>query len=142
SANWSPNNDKIVFVSNRGGGPQVYIMDADGNNAQRISFVSSNYCTSPAWSPKGDKIAFVCRADGGFNIFTVNPDGSEAQQLTSTGSNEDPDWSPDGRYIVFSSTFGRGVFNLALMRADGSNVRRLTNSRGGDFEPTWGPVPQ
>ncbi|MBN8551190.1 MAG: PD40 domain-containing protein, partial [Deltaproteobacteria bacterium] len=143
SPNWSPDNSKIVFVSNRAGGPQIYVMNADGSDARRISFVSSNYCTSPAWSPKGDKIAFVCRADSGFQLFVSNADGSGPMQLTSMGDNEDPDWSPDGRYLVFATTFGRGMgFNLALMRSDGTNTRQLTQSRGGDFEPAWGPMPQ
>lgn len=143
SPTWSPDNTKIAFVSNRAGGPQVYVMGADGSDPHRISFVTSNYCTSPAWSPKGDKIAFVCRADSGFQMFIANADGSDALQMTSSGDNEDPDWSPDGRYLVFATTFGRGgAFNLALMRSDGTNVRQLTQGRGGDFEPTWGPMPQ
>lgn len=141
SAAWSPDERKIAFCSNRGGGPQIYTMNSDGSGVNRISFVNSNYCTSPAWSPRGDKVAFVCRADRGFQIFTVNPAGGEALQLTSAGDNEDPDWSPDGRYLVFATTFGRGaVFNLALMRDDGSNIRQLTQSRGGDYEPAWGPI--
>lgn len=140
SPDYSPDESKIVFCSDRAGGPQIYIMNADGSGAHRISFVSSNYCTSPSWSPKGDKIAFVCRADSGFQMFIADADGSNALQLTSSGDNEDPDFSPDGRYIVFATTFGkRGVFNLALMRSDGSSTHQLTSSRGGDYEPTWGP---
>ena len=139
---WSPDHSQILFVSNRGGGPQIYLMDSAGDAPHRISYTSSNYCTSPAWSPKGDKVAFVCRADRGHQLFIANPDGSGAEQLTSLGSNEDPDWSPDGRYIVFATTFGKGpVFNLALMRADGSGIRQLTNSRGGDTDPAWSPMP-
>ena len=140
SPDWSPDERQISFVSNRSGGPQVYVMNKDGSNSRRISFVGSNYCTSPSWSPKGDKIAFVCRAERGFQIFSVNPDGSSALQLTSYGSNEDPDWSPNGRYIVFATTFGKGsTFHLAMMRNDGSNLRQLTTSRSGDYEPSWGP---
>lgn len=142
SPDLSPQQDKLVFCSNRAGGPQIYTMGVDGSAPVRISFVSSNYCTSPVWSPKGDKIAFVCRADRGFNIFVSNIDGTQAQQLTSFGDNEDPDWSPDGRYLVFSSTgFGNGYApSLALMRSDGSSIKQLTASRIGDFEPAWGPV--
>lgn len=138
---WSPDDSKIAFCSNRSGGPQIYTMNSDGTNAKRISFVSSNYCTSPSWSPKGNRIAFVCRADSGFQIFVANEDGSSPLQLTSAGDNEDPDWSPDGRYMVFATTFGRGgPFSLALMREDGSHIRQLTQSRGGDFDPAWGPI--
>ena len=141
SPSYSPDGSQLAFCSNRGGGPQIYVMGSDGSGAHRVSFVSSNYCTSPSWSPKGDKIAFVCRADGGFNIFTTGVNGGSALQLTSYGNNEDPDWSPDGRYLVFSSTMGGGgAYSLALMRYDGAGVKQLTKSRGGDFEPTWGPI--
>jgi TolB protein len=141
SPDWSADDSSVVFCSNRAGGPQIYVMDASGSNAHRISFVSSNYCTSPRWSPKGDKIAFVCRADSGFQIFVVDPSGSNALQLTSLGDNEDPDWSPNGRYLVFSTTFGKHQgYVLGLMRNDGSSMKQLTTSRGGDFQPNWGPL--
>ncbi len=141
SPDLSPDGNQIAFVSNRSGGPQIYVMSAEGGEARRISFMNSNYCTSPAWSPKGNRIALVCRADGGFQLYTVSPDGSEPLQLTSGGDNEDPDWSPDGRYLVFATTFGRGyATSLALMRDDGSNMRALTKGRVADSEPDWGPL--
>lgn len=141
SPDYSPDGSQIVFVSNRSGGPQIYVMGADGGGARRISFMNSNYCTSPSWSPKGNRIALVCRADGGFQLFTVNPDGSDPLQMTSGGDNEDPDWSPDGRYIVFATTFGKGyASSLAIMRDDGSNMRALTKGRVADSEPDWGPL--
>ncbi|NMC64163.1 MAG: hypothetical protein GYA55_13445 [SAR324 cluster bacterium] len=140
SGQWSPDESQIVFCSNRGGGPQIYVMNANGSDVHRISFVSSNYCTSPAWSPKGDKITFICRADAGFNVFVSAPDGSNPMQLTSYGDNEDPTWSPDGRYIAFSSTLGKGVIpSIALIRADGAGLKQITKSRSGDYNPAWGP---
>ena len=140
SPHFSKDYSKVAFCSNRAGGPQIYTMNNDGSDVRRVSFVTSNYCTSPSYSPKGDKIAFVCRADAGFQIFVANVDGSNPQQLTSYGDNEDPDWSPDGRYLVFGSTLGKSsVFSLALIRADGSNLKQLTTGRGGDSQPSWGP---
>jgi len=137
----SPDGSRIVFCSNRGGGPQIYVMGSDGSNPTRVSFGASNYCTSPAWSPTGDKIAYVCRADGSFNIFVADPDGSNVVQLTSSGSNEDPEFSPDGRYLTFATTAFGGGFSVAMMKTDGTSMKRLTSSRGGDSEPAWGPMP-
>lgn len=138
---FSPDGRQIAFCSDRAGSPQIYVMNSDGSAARRVSFVTSNYCTSPAWSPKGSKLAFVCRADSGFHLFTAGLDGSNPLQLTSAGSNEDPDWSPDGRYIVFATTFWRrGIPSIALIRSDGSGLNQLTNGRGGDFDPVWGPM--
>ena len=136
----SPDGSRIVFCSNRGGGPQIYVMGIDGASPQRVSFGASNYCTSPAWSPLGDKIAYVCRADGSFNLFVANPDGSNTVQLTSSGSNEDPEFSPDGRYLTFATTAFGGGFSVAVMKTDGTSMKQLTRSRGGDFEPAWGPI--
>ena len=138
----SPDKSQVVFCSNRGGGPQIYKMGIDGSNPQRISFVNSNYCTSPAWAPTGDKIAFVCRADGNFQMFVSDVNGENVLQLTSSGSNEDPDFSPDGRYLTFSSTYFGGGYNIAIMRTDGTSIKQVSKARGGDFEPTWGPLPE
>lgn len=142
----SPDGTRLAFCSDRAGGPQIYVMPVGGGEAKRISFVTSRYCTSPAWSPKGDRIAFVCRADGGFQMFVAGVGGENPIQLTSGGDNEDPSWSPDGRYLAYGSTFGKKAgFSIAMMRVakgmEGSAISALSTSRGDDTQPTWGPLP-
>jgi len=114
---WSPDGAKIAFVSDRLGKPQVFVMNSDGSNVRRLT-TSGAYNVSPRWSPKGDRIAY-CRQEGaGFQIHMINVDGSRDSQLTTDGSNEHPRWSPDGRFLTFSSTrSGRDA--IYVMRADG-----------------------
>ena len=145
SPSYSPDGSKVAFCSNRSGGPQIYVLDLGSGREERVSFVDSSYCTSPAWSPKGDRLAFVCRQDGGFQINVSDLAGDQVEQLTFGGDNEDPSWSPDGRFIVFASTFGKRYgFDLALLRLGDSRslgeIKRLTSRTNDDTDPTWGPV--
>ncbi len=136
----SPDGRHIAFSSDRLGSLQVYVMDSDGSNVRRVSF-EGNYNASPAWSPRGDKIAFASRNDRGvFDICTVLPDGTGFTRLTTRGSNENPDWSPDGYHLVYSSERGNQK-NLYTMTFDGSNERQITTG-GGYSNPAWSPYPR
>jgi TolB protein len=74
-----------------------------------------------------------------FDVYVINVDGSGAQRLTmGNGSNESPSWSPDGRFLVFSST-RMGVPQLYRMYDDGSGQQQLTFLDGGAQSPVWSP---
>jgi TolB protein len=75
---------------------------------------------------------------GGFQIFTINTDGTGDTQLTSVGSSENPTWSPDGRFITFSSKRG-GVEAIYVMRSDGSGQMRVSQGKGKATQPVWSP---
>ena len=129
SPTWSPNGEEIAFCSSRTGGPQIYIINIHTSRTQRLTF-KGDYNTSPAWSPKGDLIAYVTRS-GGFQIMTISPSGGDPKEVTS---GEDPSWSPDGRYLVFSSG-GR----LRVASKEGRSVKQLTAGGGDDSSPAWSP---
>ena len=76
------------------------------------------------------------RRDQNYNrqIFTENPDGSNQNQLTFEGDNGRPNWSPDGKKIVFQ-TQRDGNMWVGIMEADGSNQKLL----GPGSEPDWSP---
>ncbi|MER3445891.1 MAG: hypothetical protein C4291_03210 [Candidatus Dadabacteria bacterium] len=136
SPTWSPDGRQIAFVSNRGGVPQIYVMNSNGSNVRRIT--SGSYDTDPSWSPNPsiNRIAFVRVEGSEANIFTINPDGTDEQRLTSGARrNENPSWSPDGHYIAFDST-RNGAKNIYLMYLNGENQRPLTKDGGKSF-PTW-----
>ena len=132
---FSPNGREIAFTSDRSGAPQIYVMDAEGLNVHRLTSGDS-YADSAAWSPKGDKIAYAARGERRFDIVVVDVATGASTRLThGEGNNENPRWSPDGRHLVFASSRA-GSYDLYTMRADGTEVRRLT--KGGDCTtPDW-----
>ncbi len=133
----SPDGRFIAFVSDHGGTPQIYVMGLDGKRPRRISF-NSRYCTSPAWSPRGDRIAYTCMIGGKHQIFIVGTDGSDSVQLTDRGNNEDPSFSPNGRFITFTSDRD-GYKRVYIMRANGEVQRPVSPKNMRAFGPEWSP---
>src|SRR5581483_7168770 len=101
SPSYSPDGKRIVFNSDRGGSQQLYTMNADGSNIQRISFGEGRYGT-PVWSPRSDLIAFTKMVGGTFYIGVMRPDGSGERLLSNSFLEEGPSWAPNGRVIVFT----------------------------------------
>jgi TolB protein len=135
---FSPDGSKVVFESDRSGSQQVYIMNVDGSNQQRISFFGGRAAT-PEWSPRGDQIAFTHIA-GNFRIAVMSPGGGELRYLTDAWQDEAPSWSPNGRIIQFFRT-QRNSGKTSILQVDltGRNERRIVTPVDGS-DPAWGPV--
>jgi len=133
---WSPTGRQLAFVSDRGGSPQIYTIDAEGSNIQLVSFGGSSHCDSPAWSPAGDRIVYVARVESIFDLYVLNLRTKQISKLTeSNARNESPSWSPDGRHIIFTSNM-RGDLQLFSTDYDGANLRQLTTT-GQNNWPEW-----
>jgi TolB protein len=107
------------------------------------------------WSPDGRKILFTSHAvtDNTDNhataeIYVINPDGKGKPVRLTNNSEEEraPSWSPDGERILFSCRKGSplqeggiSTFELCVMNADGTGVKRLTNNAVAELTPSWSP---
>ncbi|OGR83409.1 MAG: hypothetical protein A2636_05765 [Elusimicrobia bacterium RIFCSPHIGHO2_01_FULL_64_10] len=138
SPSFSADGRRIVYVSDRPGWPQIYVMDSDGSNSPRLTF--SGYCDAPVWSPLGDKLAYSRGTrKGGHNIIVRDlASGAELQLTSGAGSNENPSFSPDGRFLVFTTTRG-GKRELYLTNLDGTVQRVLADIPGNCYTPSWSP---
>jgi hypothetical protein len=139
---WSPDGTRLLYQSIRGGNYGLYAADLDGANETTLA-VSAGHEMFPAWSPDGTKIAFVSTRDGNPEIYVMNADGSGQTRLTfSSAGDFDPAWSPDGSLIAFDSdASGSDHWEIYLIRADGTNLRRLTYlpSNATAINPDWKP---
>jgi Tol biopolymer transport system component len=81
-------------------------------------------------------------ADGSGAIGTMRADGTHRHRLVSRPGATQPVWSPDGRRIGFAARTGEGQnsFEIYVMRADGSHLRRITHNSESDTSPSWGPT--
>jgi|WetSurSiteA1Bulk_404760.scaffolds.fasta_scaffold08081_3 Tol biopolymer transport system component len=135
SAKFSPDN-RIVYSQDNNMSASIYLMNIDGSNKQLIITDASN----PIWSPGGKRIAYISTGDlKSPQIFIACADGSNSRQLTKTYhanwdsgfptfGNYNPQWSPDGKKIVYQSDVNDGLPEIYIMNSDGSNQVRLTNT--------------
>ena len=79
---------KIAFASLRDGKSEIYVMNADGNGASRLTTNVAADVT-PSWSPDGTKIAFASNRDGNAEIYVMNADGSAQTRLTTNAAVDD-----------------------------------------------------
>ena len=130
---------QIVFVSGKGGLPQLYLMNSDGTNVEKVDLPDMGYVVDPDWSPNGQLLAFSWRRpDGNFDIYAMDIATKQLVQLTrDAGRNEKPSWAPDGRHLAFQST-RTGTWQIWSMLADGTQTRQLT-MEGQNESPNWSP---
>lgn len=155
---WSPDGTQIVYRywTNNELSEGLRIVDVATGESRVLT---REYDTLPQWSPKGDQIMFTRYAPDErypydeFDIWSIRPDGTGLKRLTDAeGNDAHSSWSPDGEYILWSSSrFGykdespltinqpQPYAELFIMNADGSNQRPLTDNQYEEGTPAFLP---
>lgn len=137
SPSWSPDGQRIVYVSDQSGTPQLYIISRTGGQPRRLTSRGSEN-TSPDWGPSG-LIAYGSRQGGRYSIQVIDPATGEIKVPAQDGAEYDePSWAPDGRHIVAtrSQKYASQVYILDTM---GDSPLALTNHKGDWYSPAWSP---
>lgn len=93
SPDWAPDGDTLVYVSERDGNPEIYVIETDRDDPPRRLTMNEAEESQPVWSPDGKRIAFVSDVHGEGEIFVMDADGSNQQRLTHNDARDhSPDW--------------------------------------------------
>lgn len=131
---WSPEGNRIAYISEDAGAWNLYVVDVQGASPQRIT----SDAMDPAWSPDGTSIVFSRRVEpGATELWLVDPDGGNLRPLGANGSRQvHPSWSPDGESIVYTSDFNSSpTLRMRIISVNGTNDR-LVGPESGWF-PDW-----
>jgi TolB protein len=129
---------RIAYVSKQGARHQLWVADADGENAQ-AALSSTEPIISPAWSPSGQQLAYVSFESRKPVIYTHEVATGRRRLLASfRGSNSAPAWSPDGKQVLATLTLA-GSSQIYAIDAAGGQPQRLTQTSGIDTEPAFSP---
>jgi Tol biopolymer transport system component len=149
---FSPDGKRIVFVSDRSGDDNVWVMSLDGKDTLQLSKGVDNEYLSPEWTPDGD---YVVVAKGtpfsGNRLWLYNVHGGHGMQLTGTLPaptlrQEGPAFGPNGRYIWYEQRAGGWQYNAVMPQYQIAIYDRETGTRttmssryGSAFRPALSP---
>ena len=141
---WSSDGTKIAFSSSRSGDPEIWICDASGGGAHKItSFRGPD--VAPTWNPRTNtQLAWVSGRTGLPQIYTMDQDGANVQRLTDGGYAVSPTWAPNGQFVTFAwnRKYGPGApggQDIYLMDVSSRKWIQLTHESGSCDYPSWSP---
>ena len=134
---WSPEGNKIAYVSFEKKKPIIYIQSLAGQRSVLASFKGNN--SAPAWSPDGSKLAIVLTYGANSQVYTINADGSGLNRITKGGAiDTEPTWSSDAKWIYFTSDRG-GKPQIYKVSATGGEPQRVTFEGAYNVSPRFSP---
>lgn len=130
SPNWSPDGNKLAYVSFENKRSQIYIQDIYTMSRIRLTdFPGIN--GSPVYSPDGKQMAMVLSKDGNAELYVMDIATRQLRRLTKNRTiDTEPSWMPDGKSIIFTSEQG-GKPQIYRVNLATGKVRRLT------FDGEW-----
>lgn len=134
---WSPDGTQIAFNNDTGGNENVYLMDMATGETIQLTDDEEENSLHPFWSLDGDMLYFVRENAMTLEVFQMNPDGTDLQPLEGI-VRADPVWSPGASHIAYMSN-EEGNWHIYVSRADGTNVRRVTDGTANYMFPVWQP---
>ncbi|HXG12942.1 MAG TPA: S41 family peptidase [Gemmataceae bacterium] len=141
---WSPDSQKILFLSDRSGYEDIYLLESGDPDhpklveAHQFKVTRLTDTSDPehgaSFSPDGKRIAFL-RAG---KLWTMHPDGSNAKVLVNETQVFDYEWSPDSKWIAFARADGSFASELYIVPADGSEPpRNVTRHATYNGDVSW-----
>jgi TolB protein len=137
SASVSPDGRRIAMILSKSGSPDLWVSDIDGGNLKQLTTTKEDE-SSPCWSPDSQTICFASRDSGKSRLYTISANGGRMQSLSIAGVSNlsEPDWSPDGKYLIFTANMGG--FRICVMPMEGPLRGTATTLVDGE-DPVWAP---
>jgi TolB protein len=135
---WSPDGQKIAYVSFQNGQAEIFIMNIYTGEREKVtSYPRHN--GAPRFSPDGKQLALVLSKTGSLQVYTLDLDTRKLTQITRGRSNNtEPFWHPDGKSLVFTSDRG-GKPQIYQVNLSSGSTNRLTwqgsQNLGGQITP-------
>ena len=128
---------RISFVLDGREGKELYVIDYDGDNVQRITNDAS-IALSPAWSPDGSRLAYTSYRSGDPLLYERDlRTGRDRLVSDRAGINITPTYSPDGQTLAFATTVSG---NTEIATLGGRGLEQHTRGRGFDsLSPSYSP---
>jgi len=126
---FSPDGQRIAFLSDRSGSFEIWLCDAGGANAVQLTAIGGPRLAVLRWSPDGQRIAVEARPHGHGDIYVVRAEGGPPQRLVGDPSDDVwPSWSRDGKWIYFGSDRGGSRQIWKVPAAGGAPVQVTTKT--------------
>jgi imidazolonepropionase-like amidohydrolase/Tol biopolymer transport system component len=158
---WSPDGKRIAFTSDRSGGDNLWVMDADGANPRAVTNETFRLLNSPVWTPDGQYLAgrkhfTSTRSAGAGEIWLYHVSGGkDGVQMTARRTQQkdegEPAFSPDGRYLYWSMDATPGpsfeynkdangqIYVIQRLDRESGEITTVVGGPGGAIRPTPSP---